>query len=168
MQRDEILYVMGHEMGHYVLNHIWKSLALIGLGAFLAWWLTAKLVEGMLALFGARWGVSGPADLAAMPALALALTLVTLAAQPALNAVSRRFEHESDIYGLEITRDNDAAARAFLKLGEDNRSDPEPAAWVRVLFYTHPPLGERIRFAEGYHPWREGRPNQLYRAPAAP
>lgn len=168
MQRDEILYVMGHEMGHYVLNHIWKSLAAIGLGAFLAWWLAAKLVRGLLRLFGERWGVTEVSDLAAMPVLMLALTLVTLAAQPAMNAISRYVEHESDIYSLELTRDNDAAQRAFLKLAAGNRSDPEPSSWVRVLFYTHPPLGERIRFAQGYHPWLDGQPNQLYRGPSAP
>ncbi|MEO7866833.1 MAG: M48 family metallopeptidase, partial [Candidatus Eisenbacteria bacterium] len=120
MKRDEILFVMGHEMGHYVLNHIWKSLAAIGLGAFLAWWLAAKLVQGLLALFGDRWGVHQVSDLAAMPVLALAFTLVTLAAQPAMNAMSRLVEHESDIYALELTRDNDAAQRAFLKLAEGN------------------------------------------------
>jgi len=168
MQRSEILFVMGHEMGHYVLQHIWKGLAMIGVGAFLAWWLTARLTQGLLTLFGERWGVTQVSDLAAMPVLALALTLVTLAAQPAMNAMSRQVEHESDIYGLELTRDNASAARAFLKLAEDNRSDPEPSDWVRVLFYTHPPLGERIRFAQSYHPWLEGKPNQLYRGTPAP
>lgn len=168
MRRDEILFVMGHEMGHYVLGHIWKGLAAVGVGAFVAWWLVARLVEGLLAVLGARWGVTRVDDLAAIPVLALALTLVTMAAEPAVNAASRRIEHESDIYGLELTRDNDAAARAFLKLAEGNRSDPEPPTWVRLLFYTHPPLGERIRFAQHYQPWREGRPNLLYRGAAAP
>ena len=167
MKREEILFVMGHEMGHYVLRHIWKGLAWIGAGAFLGWWLTARLTDLMLRWFGARWGVTQVSDLAAMPVLALALTLVALAAQPAMNALSRQVEHESDIYGLEITRDNAAAAEAFLKLAEGNRSDPDPPAWVRILFYTHPPLGDRIRFAKSYHPWLEGRPNQLYRGTSA-
>jgi Zn-dependent protease with chaperone function len=50
-----------------------------------------------------------------------------------------------------------------LELARGNRSDPEPAGWVKWLLYTHPPLGERIRFAQGYRPWEKGEPNQLYR-----
>jgi Zn-dependent protease with chaperone function len=163
LERDEILFVMGHEMGHYVLHHIWKGLLATSLGAFAAFALTAAMVHGLLRRFAARWGVRGVHDLAAMPLVIAALTLVSFTGQPVVNAVSRHMEHESDIYGLEITRDNDAAARAFLKLATHNRSDPEPRPWVRFLFYTHPPLAERIVFAQGYRPWERGEPNRLYR-----
>jgi Zn-dependent protease with chaperone function len=166
MTRDEILFVTGHEMGHYVLGHAWKTLVLLGGGAFLAFWLCARFTQGWLAAFGGLWGVRGVGDLAAMPVLALSLTMVTLIAMPGMNALSRRAEHEADIFGLEITRDNDAAARAFLKLAQDNRSDPDPAPLVRVLLYDHPPLAERIRFALGYRPWEHGQPDLYYR-PAA-
>lgn len=162
MKRDEILFVMGHEMGHYVLHHIWKGLMWVGLGAFVAFGLTAWMVHGALRLFGERWGVSGVSDLAALPLMVAALTVVGFLGQPAINALSRHVEHESDIYALELTHDNDAGARAFLQLAQNNRSDPEPAGWVRTLFYTHPPLAERIEFALSYRPWTEGRPNQLY------
>jgi Zn-dependent protease with chaperone function len=62
-----------------------------------------------------------------------------------------------------VTRDNDAGARSFLKLGSQNRSDPEPPAWVVFLLYTHPPLMERIRFALDYRPWEVGGPNRYFR-----
>lgn len=163
MQRDEILVVMGHEMGHYVLGHIWKSIVLMAAGAFVAFWIAEKLLAWMLRAFGRRWDVEGPGDLAAMPALVLAFSLVSMAAQPGMNALSRAVEHESDVYTLELTRDNDAAARAFLKLAQDNRANPEPAPWVEFLFYGHPPLGERIRFALEYKPWERGEPNMFYR-----
>lgn len=163
MKRDEILFVMGHEMGHYVLAHTWKYLGLISLGAFAGFWLCGVFARAWLAGFGQRWGVTRLDDLAAMPVLLLSLTLVTLLALPGLNAASCAIEHESDVYGLEITRDNDAGARAFLKLAQDNRSDPEPADWVRILLYDHPPLGERIRFAMAYRPWESGAPNRFYR-----
>lgn len=162
MQRDEILVVMGHEMGHYVLKHIWKSIVVIALGAFVAFWLAERITAWLLAAYGRRWEVDGPADLAAMPALWLALTVVMLLATPALNALSRGVEHESDVYALEITHDNDAAARAFLKLAQDNRSNPEPSAWVKLLLYSHPPLGDRIRFALDYRPWERGEPNRFF------
>jgi Zn-dependent protease with chaperone function len=163
MRRDEILVVMGHEMGHYVLNHVWKSIVVIGLGAFAAFWLAARIVEWLLRAFGLRWGVAGVDDLASLPVFSLALTVVTLLAQPGLNALSRGVEHESDAYTLELTHDNDAAARAFLKLAQDNRSNPEPAPWVRVLLYDHPALADRIRFALEYRPWERGEPNRYYR-----
>lgn len=163
LERDEILFVMGHEMGHYVLGHMWQYLLVLSAGAFAAFWACARLAEGWLAWFGARWGVTRVDDLAAMPVLFLSLTIVTLVAMPALNALSCRVEHESDVYALELTRDNDAGARSFLRLAQDNRSDPEPPTWVRVLLYDHPPLGERIRFALEYRPWEKGEPNRLYR-----
>ena len=162
MNRDEILFVMGHEMGHYVLGHVWKANVMIALGAFVAFWLVARIAGWLLAVFGRRWGIEGPGDLAALPVLSLALSVVTLVAQPGVNAVTRRVEHESDVYSVEITRDNDAAARAFLKLSAGNRANPEPAGWVRVMFYSHPPLADRIRFALSYKPWEKGEPNKYF------
>jgi Zn-dependent protease with chaperone function len=163
MTRREILFVTGHEMGHYVLGHAWKTLLLLGAGAFLAFWLCARLTEAWLAAFGRQWGVTRVSDLAAMPVIALSLTMVTLLAMPGMNALSCRAEHEADLYGIEITRDNDAAARAFLKLAQDNRSDPDPSPLVRVLLYDHPPLADRIRVALDYRPWEHGEPNRYFR-----
>ena len=84
-------------------------------------------------------------------------------AQPAVNSVSRSIETEADVYGLEITRDNDAAARAFLKLGSQNKSNPEPSELVRWLLYSHPALADRVKLALSYRPWAEGKPNRFYR-----
>lgn len=166
MKRDEILFVMGHEMGHYVLKHIWKFLGMIAVLAFAVFGLTALVTAGWLRMFGAHWGVRGVGDLAALPVLALSLTLVTLLAMPLLNAASRTSEHEADVFGLEITHDNDAAARAFLQLAQGNRSDPDPPAWITFLLYDHPPLGERIRFALEYKPWATGEPQRFYHGAA--
>jgi len=163
LRRDEIMFVMGHEMGHYVLAHIWKGVLLSSLGAFAAFWLVARLARVALARFEPRWGIASLGDLAALPLLVATLSLVSWAGAPISNVVSRAIEHESDVYALEITRDNDAGARAFLALARGNRSDPEPPAWVKLLLYTHPPLGERIRFALEYRPWERGEGNRLYR-----
>ena len=163
MQDDEILFVMGHEMGHYVLKHIWKGVLLSSLGAFAAFWFVSLLAHGALRLWGPRWGVTSLADLAAMPLLVAVLSFVSYVGAPITNVVSRAIEHESDVYALEITHDNDAGARAFLELARGNKSDPEPAGWVKWFLYTHPPLGERIRFALEYRPWERGEPNRLYR-----
>jgi Zn-dependent protease with chaperone function len=92
-----------------------------------------------------------------------ALALVLFLAQPLINGFSRGLETEADLYGLEITRDNDAAARAFIKLGAQNKSNPEPSAFVRLVLYSHPTPAERVLLAADYRPWAEGRPNRVYR-----
>ena len=163
MSRDEILFVMAHEMGHYVLHHIWKGLAWVALGSFAVLWLTAWFARALLARLGARWGVRSAGDLAAIPLLFAVLAWVNYLGAPVANAISRGIEHEADVFALELTHDNDAGARSFLKLAEGNRSDPEPAGWVNWLLFTHPPLGDRIRFALDYKPWERGEPNRAYR-----
>jgi Zn-dependent protease with chaperone function len=112
---------------------------------------------------GERWGFRDLHDVASMPLLAVTIGIAAFVAQPFSNSYSRRMERESDIFGLEITRTNDAAARAFIKLGSQNRSNPEPSRIVKIFLYTHPPLVERIRFATEYHPWTEGKPNRLFK-----
>ena len=163
MSRDEILFVMGHEMGHYALHHIWKGLAWVAAGSFAVLWLTAWFARALLARFGGRWNVHAAGDLAAIPLLFAVLMWVNYLGAPVANAISRGVEHEADVFALEITHDNDAGARSFLKLAEGNRSDPEPAGWVKLLLFTHPPLGDRIRFALDYKPWERGEPNRAYR-----
>ena len=162
MSRDEILYVMGHEMGHYVLGHIWKGVIAVALASFVLFWLSAQLLAFALARWGTRWGIRALHDVASMPLLALTLTVVTVCVQPIFNAYSRRTEHEADLFGLEVTHLNDAGARAFMKLGSQNRSNPEPPAWLRIWAYTHPPLLERVKSALEYHPWTQGQPNRFF------
>jgi Zn-dependent protease with chaperone function len=162
MSRDEILFVMGHEMGHYVLHHIWKGLAWVAVGSFAVFWLTAWFARVLLARFGGRWNVHSAGDLAAIPLLFAVLMAVNYVGEPIANAISRGVEHEADVFAIELTHDNDAGARSFLKLAAGNRSDPEPAGWVKWLLFTHPPLGERIRFALDYKPWEKGEPNRAY------
>jgi STE24 endopeptidase len=162
MKTDEILFVMGHEMGHYVLGHTWKLIGMVTVLSFGLFWLASVILNPLVARWGPRWGFSALHDLAAMPLLAAVLTVVSFIAQPITNGYSRVVEHESDIYGLEITHSNDAAARAFIKLGAQNRSDPEPPAWRVWLQYSHPPLIERVRFATAYRPWERGEKPKLF------
>jgi len=162
MEEDEILFVMGHEMGHYRLGHIWKGIGLVSLMSFLFFFLVSRLAGWAVARFGAHWGFEDPGDVAAMPLLAALVTLLALVAQPAVNGFSRAIEHEADVFAVEVTRDNDAGARAFLKLGSQNRSNPEPSAFVKLFLYTHPPLVERTRFALDYRPWEEGKANRYF------
>jgi len=163
METDEILFVMGHEMGHYVLGHIWKGIVFTWLQSLLIFGVTAVVATWALRRFGEQWGFTRLDDVASMPLLAVAMMLVLFVSQPLVNGFSRVLETEADVYGLEITRDGDAAARAFLKFGSQNKSDPDPPVWVRFVLYSHPTLAERVRLAITYRPWEEGKPNRLYR-----
>ena len=98
--------------------------------------------------------------MASLPLLYVAVSLVLFVTQPAVHAFSRRQETEADLYGLELTRDNDAAARAFVKLAAQNKTNPEPSPFVKWALFSHPPDGERLRLALTYRPWEEGGPNR--------
>jgi Zn-dependent protease with chaperone function len=154
---------MGHEMGHYRLAHIWKAILLYSLMSFgllyLAWWGTRWAV----ARFGPRWGFTELSDIASLPLLLVAIAVISLVGQPLDSGFSRLQEHEADIFALEVTHANAAGARAFIKLGSQNKSNPEPPAALEYFLYTHPPLVERIRFALDYRPWEEGKPNRAFR-----
>lgn len=163
MEEDEILYVMGHEMGHYRLAHIWQGIVWTSAGAVVFFFLLFVLTRASLRRFGERWGIHSAGDVGAIPLLALLVALLGFAAQPVVNWRSRQVEREADAFGLEVTRLNDAAARAFLKLGSQNRSNPEPSAVVKAFLYSHPPLAERVRFAAAYRPWERGEPNRYFR-----
>jgi STE24 endopeptidase len=165
MRPDEVLFVTGHELGHYVLQHVWKGLALSGLLAFAAWGFAVALSRAALARWGRRWEVPAVHDLAAVPLLIASLTLLSLPAQPAIHAFSRAVEHEADVFALELTHDNDAGARSFLKLAAGNRSNPDPDPIVKWFLYTHPPLLDRIRFALDYRPWERGEPPRVFHGP---
>lgn len=158
----ETLFVFGHEMGHYVLQHIWWSIGLAIAGLLLQLYLASRLLGGLLARYGATWGIRAIDDWASLPVLLLLLSLFSMATQPASAAVSRYFEHQADIYGLEVihglTPDSPQdAAHAFQKLGEKALSYPRPHPLLVFWAYSHPPVHERLRFAATYTPWEAGQ-----------
>ncbi len=162
MDTDELVFVAGHEMGHYVLGHVWKSILFLFALSFILFYLSAKAMGALTRRFGGRWGFTELHDLASLPLLAMTLTVVSFLAQPAMFAFTRFQEHQADMFALEATHLNDAGARAFIKLGSQNKSDPEPSALETWLLWTHPPLIQRVKFMESYRPWEEGRPNRLF------
>jgi Zn-dependent protease with chaperone function len=153
-----VLVVMGHEMGHYVLRHVVIGICVYAALATLALGLVHVLARAALARFGARLGLRGLADPAALPLLLALGAAVQLAVLPAALAFSRHQEHEADRFALEITRDNRACAEAFIGLQANNLGYPRPDRWVVWLRGSHPPLGERIDFCNDYRPWERGEP----------
>ncbi len=158
LKPQETLFVMAHEMGHFVLGHVPQLVAvscvliLVGL---LAVHLTAN---GLIARFRDRFGFESLSDVASLPLLSLIFGLVFLVVSPAFLAFSRHVEHEADRFGLEITKDNRNAATAFVKLQQENLGNPRPGPVNKLFRQSHPPLGERIDFANEYRPWAAGQP----------
>jgi STE24 endopeptidase len=158
LQPPEILFVMGHEMGHYVLGHTYQLVAL-GSGLILfGLWVIHLSAGGLIARFGGRFGFSELSDVASVPLIILLFTLVSFVLSPVLLAIGRHVEHEADRFGLEITRGNHDCGTAFVKLQQENLSVPRPGFLYKLLRSDHPPLGERIDFCNGYHPWTTGEP----------
>lgn len=152
MPPDQILAVVGHEMGHYVLKHLYWGFAMTVGGLLLLLPLAQKFAEALLTRFGPRWGVTSLTDTAATPALLLTMALFSFFLAPVTNGVSREIEHQADAYGLQVTGNRPAMARAFVSLSEQNLSDPNPPPFIKFWLFTHPPLQERIEFALGKKP----------------
>jgi Zn-dependent protease with chaperone function len=163
MPHDELMFVMAHEMGHYVMHHVWIMVGFILVVLFGVFCVSQRTVEWATARWGTAWGFDRPHDPAAVPLLLLVVSVALFLLTPALNAFSRKAEHDADIFALELTRDGDAGARAFVRLAEDSKVLPDPHPFVRFWRYGHPTLAERIEFCRSYRPWEEGRPNRRWR-----
>ena len=149
MPEDQSVAIVGHEMGHYVLKHIYWGFALSVVGLLVLLPLAKLCYESLLRRCGPSWGIDGTGDYAAVPALLLTFSLFSFFLAPATNGVSREIEHQADAYGLSVTQNRPAMARAFVSLSEQNLSDPNPPAFIKFWLFTHPPLSERIDFALG-------------------
>jgi STE24 endopeptidase len=158
----ETLFVFGHEMGHYVLLHIPKEIFVQAAIVLILLYIGYRMSNGMLARWGAQWGIRDLQDWASLPALMFVITALAFLATPAFNGVSRHFEHEADRYGLEVIHGivpnaNQAAATYFEKSGEKNLADPDPSTFVKLWFYDHPTRPERVHFVATYDPWSKGQ-----------
>jgi len=143
---DEIEVILAHELAHHVHRDIWKGIALetvlIVLGFYLA--------DVALTRFAGSFGLAGKGDIAALPLLLLAAGAVSLALLPFANALSRAHERRADRYALEMTQNAGAFVSAMKRLGAQNLAEEHPSRLVQILFYTHPPISDRIDAA---HAW---------------
>jgi STE24 endopeptidase len=155
---DEVTFVVGHEIGHFVLRHTLTVIVLATLLVTLSLYVVHRVSGWLIARFGLRFGFDRLDDVASLPLLALVGGIVILAATPAALALSRWEEREADRFGLEITRNNPAAGRAFVRLQEDNLAVPRTGLLFRLWRGSHPDLADRIEFANRYSPWLRGQP----------
>jgi Zn-dependent protease with chaperone function len=158
MERREVLFVVGHEMGHYVLGHGYQEIAFFSLLALAALYGVHRSAGGVLARWSGRFGFATLADFASLPLLELLLGVFLLLLSPLALGFSRHLEHEADRFGLELTRDNRAAATALVKLQKTNLEVPRPGPLYVLWRSSHPPLADRIDFCNTYRPWDRGEP----------
>ena len=159
---DQILFIFGHESGHYVLHHIAYGVAEAMLGLLLLLYLSYRMLGPLLVRYGPRWGVTEQAQWGAVVVvLLLVASVLGAVSQPISEALSRSQEHAADVYGQEavhglVANPQEAARGAFQVLGETSYDDPNPSPVVEWWTYSHPAIGRRAAFAAHYAPWEPG------------
>jgi len=157
----ETLFVYGHEMGHYVLNHIVIGLTAAAIGLFIGFYLLYLIANWAFPRFQQRWHMRELSDWAGLVMLILIFSIMSTVSAPIGNGFSRTLEHNADVYGLEVTHGinanpQEAAAHAFQVLGELSLSYPYPNRFVVFWYADHPPIPDRVPFAHNYDPWGKG------------
>jgi STE24 endopeptidase len=142
---QEIQAVMGHEMGHYVMNHIPKMLLELGLVILVGFAFVHLGFERLRRRYAQRWRVEGIDDPAGLPLVVLLLGGYLVVATPVLNTIIRTQEIEADMFGLNAARQPDGMATVALKLSEYRKIDPGPLE--ELVFYDHPSGRRRIHAA---------------------
>jgi STE24 endopeptidase len=165
---DEILFIVGHEMGHYVLNHIYKGLAFTFLIVAVGLWLAYLAIEWLIRRFGRRWEIRRADDWAALAILVLVFTCFGFLFLPVANSFSRCEEHQADVYGQEaihglVLNPQQTVEGAFTALGSAYLEAPDPNPWIEFWLDSHPSISSRFRFAAHYDPWVPGNHPQYFR-----
>lgn len=150
----EILAIMGHEMGHYVLGHVPWTITMSSLVVLAGLFFTDRVGRRLLARFSGTFGFDSLSDVAATPLLLLLIGLSSTALTPLAMAYSRYHEHEADRFSLELTHANRSTARAFVDLQRENLGVPHHTRVYRIWRATHPSIAERINFCNTYRPWK--------------
>lgn len=139
---DEVKAVTGHEIGHYVLGHIWDGILLTVIVIMASFFIADRAFNPVARLFGARQDIGDPTGL---PVVLFLVSLIGMLAQPASNALSRMNETEADHYSYEMVNLPDGMASALVKTAEYR--NPRPGTLEEWLFYTHPSVERRVRAA---------------------
>ena len=158
---DEVLFIFGHESGHYVLGHIVMGVWIAIFTLLVMLYLGYHFVQWAIRRYGARWRIPAQGDWAALAVLLLAFSIFSAVLEPMQAGLSRRDEHAADVYGQEaihgLVADPQTVAKdAFNVLGSNSLSDPNPNPLYEFWTFDHPAIGRRAAFSKAYNPWAEG------------
>ncbi|SFQ35923.1 M48 family metallopeptidase [Hymenobacter arizonensis] len=164
---QEVQAVMGHELGHYVLNHIPKMLVFFVLLIGIGFWFVDWAFRGLVARYGARWDVAGLTDVGGLPLAVALFAVYSFLATPVFNTIIRTNEQEADVFGLNAARQPDAFASVAMKLSEYRKINPGPLE--EILFFDHPSGHTRVLTAMRWKAENLGdkQANSLAQLPAA-
>jgi STE24 endopeptidase len=141
----EIETTMGHEMGHYVLNHEYKGLVMIGVVIVIGFAFVNWGIKFALGRWGEAWGILEMTDVAVLPLAVIVFSVYFLVMTPVTNTITRTMEFEADMYGLNAARQPDGEANVDMLLGEYRKLDPSPVE--EFIFFDHPSGRTRITAA---------------------
>lgn len=154
---DEVRSVMGHEMGHYVLGHMVTGIIQLSLVMAAIFFITSRLVPGLLARFGDRWGVHSITDPAVLPVAIIVISVLGLLLTPVFNTITRIDEIQADRFGLNAARAPDAFAATAMKLSQYRKIEPGPVE--EAIFYDHPSGHTRVLTAMQWKAEHLGQPD---------
>jgi|HubBroStandDraft_6_1064221.scaffolds.fasta_scaffold02595_9 STE24 endopeptidase len=162
LSSPQIMFVFGHEMGHYVLGHIPKMLAIYLALLLGLYYVGYRLANWLVARCGPGWGIRDLSDWASFPLLFLLFSLLLFLSSPVANGISRHYEHQADQYGLEVMHglvpdSGRSAAQSFQILGERSLDYPNVGKFAEFWLWSHPTIRDRVIFAQTYDPWGAGR-----------
>jgi STE24 endopeptidase len=143
---DEIEVVLAHELAHHVHGDIWKGLIFESALILAGFFASARMLRAWVGWFG----LSGPDDIAGLPLLLLTAGVVSLVMVPAAHAMSRHYERQADRFALTLTRNPTAFISAMRRLAAQNLAEEHPSKLVQWLFYSHPPIRERVAAAQEF------------------
>ena len=143
---DEIEVILAHELAHHVHRDLWRGIAVQAVALLAGFFVASVLLVALADPLGLR-GTSDPAGLPALLLIGGAWTFLLL---PVVNGISRAQERAADSYALQTTRNVDAFVSAMKRLSQQNLAEEYPSALVRFLFYSHPPIRERIDAARAF------------------
>jgi STE24 endopeptidase len=154
---DEVRSVMGHELGHYVLNHIYKLLIAFTLVVAFCFLIAARALPWMLSRWGQGWGVTSLEDPAILPVAFIILTVIGVFLTPVTNTIIRTHEMEADLFGLNAARAPDGFASTAMKLSQYRKIEPGP--WEEFIFFDHPSGHTRVQTAMRWKAEHLGQPD---------
>lgn len=147
---EEILFIMAHEMGHYVEKHVYIGIALYLLFGLVGLWLASKIMNFVINKWGRALYIPHLRSLSSFPLFLCTLSLLVFLSSPISNLISRYEEKRADVYAMEMVKDKKAAVKTFQELSKTSLSQLNPPLLVKLFRYTHPTMLERISTLENY------------------
>lgn len=144
LTHDEILFIMAHEMGHYLLKDIYINIAVYLFMTFIGLWLIAKIMPRMINRYGSIIKVKKLSNISSLPLFLLISSFLLFFSNPLSNAVSRYQEVRADEYAMELVENPEAAISTFQQLTKAGLGEVNPSTLVKWFRYSHPPMLERI------------------------